>query len=287
MRALVDARVRACDAQKALVEELGTANAALREALAVERAAGRAIKRTSAAANDSQDVDSDAREDSEVLVTVIDSDEDEDRDEDADGGEEVEGATTSEASPTRKPTRMLFSQAEIEQVFVENARLKAASTTLEETLRQQRESHARLRATVESLVADLETRPPATYTAAVEAKLETADAKNHALTRAVNKLTAEYNAVSVAHSYSNAELSRQRDRHETAPAKLRYKDNMSFGGRRPMLNPKSVNNTSMTAANKGRGNGESSAPGARIVSVLGTVPQNVLNNRNRHHSTSH
>lgn len=122
-----------------------------------------------------------------------------------------------------------------EQVADENFRLNQAGQELMRTLTLQKQAHERLRATVVELTQELERLEPdkveemkktREQLEAAEVSLEKANAelkqKNveiDDLKKQLKKVLAEYEAVSIAHSYSNAELSKIR---ATNRAKVKY-----------------------------------------------------------------
>lgn len=111
-------------------------------------------------------------------------------------------------------------------VHEEELKLGAAGIQLMKTLQMQQEAHERLRSTVVELTKELERIGPdvagdvqksqeqlrdmeKSY-GQLQTELENRDAKVSELKKQLNKVVAEYEAISVAHSYSNAELSKIR-----------------------------------------------------------------------------
>lgn len=121
---------------------------------------------------------------------------------------------------------MRFSDAELVHVFQENERLERAGSKLIARVEQQKDAHEKLRDTIAELMTQLqdgakerEAQDELAHKkiAALQRELSITqtestkkDVQTSYLQRQLNKVLAEYEAVSVAHSYSNAELSRLR-----------------------------------------------------------------------------
>lgn len=152
------------------------------------------------------------------------------------GVQGMEGLSSeSRVSTPRKGSKAVQDEFEdtfeinvMEVVKRENERLNLAGTELMKTLALQQTAHENLRATVLELTKELERIEPEGLKemkswkdqldkakkdiVAMEEKLERRDKTISALNREIKKVTAEYKAVSIAHSYSNAELSKIRAR---------------------------------------------------------------------------
>lgn len=113
---------------------------------------------------------------------------------------------------------MSFSDAELAKLFVENQRLENVGVELVKQVETQKTAHHNLTTTVNELMTQLQEenkekeqreitlKSMRNVIKSLESSCGMKDGKLAELQRALNKLQAEYNAVSVAHSYSNAEL---------------------------------------------------------------------------------
>ncbi len=195
MKKLVAARENAHRAQESLVKQLKADNEKLRQSYAAAvRRAGDAAAIVSLADNEKT---LNSNKDRRVSVLV--------------GG-------------CRKDMR--FSDAELVHVFEENERLDVAGRQLIAQLAQQKDAHEKLRDTVAELMTQLQegTREREQRDAealksmaalkrelcAANAESAKKDVVTSNLQRQLNKVQAEFHAISVAHSYSNAELSKLR-----------------------------------------------------------------------------
>lgn len=216
LKELVTAREAAYNAQLVLVKQLQKDNAMLK---ASYEAARRRAEDAHAVRGLAQHIDDDsAFQDADERVVSV----------------SVKGAAKN----------MRFSNAELVQVFQENERLQRAGSDLITTVAHQKDAHERLRCTVTQLMTQLEVgakerdKRENEWKQKVQAlekdllKLNehqgNKDAQINKLQRQLNKVLAEYQAVSVAHSYSNAELSKLRV-HTRAKKADRY-DRSNQGG---------------------------------------------------------
>lgn len=195
LKELVAAREEAQRAQHALVRQLKEDNEKLRESYsAAVRRAGDARALVNLAERGAPE---ESRRDRRISVVV--------------GG-------------NRKDMR--FSDAELVYVFRENERLQKAGSDLVVQVEQQKNAHQKLRDTIAELMTQLQdnAKEREAHDEESSKKMDTLkkqltmaqsesaqkDLQATTLQRELNKVLAEYQAVSVAHSYSNAELSRLR-----------------------------------------------------------------------------
>lgn len=136
--------------------------------------------------------------------------------------ESQEGATNDDGEPKvlvpfaeDLELETLFTTIEVPDIFKENEKMQSAGTAITQTIHEQRRIHEQLRQTIGNVVAELKARPTNAHVDKLTEQLRLITDENKALKREINKLTAEYNAISVAHSYSNAELSRLRSRQDS------------------------------------------------------------------------
>jgi uncharacterized protein YeeX (DUF496 family) len=114
-----------------------------------------------------------------------------------------------------------FSVADMSAMFAENEKLRAAGDALIQTIEQQKKAHQQLRTTVNDLMEDIKARPTKMEFLDIRSQYTKARDANNTLSRKLNKLTSEYNAVSAAHAISNAELSKLRTNSEESGKRAR------------------------------------------------------------------
>lgn len=126
-------------------------------------------------------------------------------------------------SDTDGTSEMELSASEVAELFHENERLHAASRDLEAMCEEQKSKQAKLRGMVTELMRDLKDQSPDEELASLRTQVQDLQRDRQELARQLRKLTAEYQAVSTAHEFSSAELSKLRGRDEQSQASLGYR----------------------------------------------------------------
>lgn len=137
---------------------------------------------------------------------------------------------------------MRFSDAELAHVFKENERLEAAGAELIRQVEAQKDAHAKLRDTVGELMQQLEENSKdrevsEKRTVNLEKKVtslqkEISDKENLTaeLQRKLNKVQAEWEAASMAHSYSSAEVRKLKMKMKSGKGQKSKPSRPSVGG---------------------------------------------------------